>query len=105
MYRRSKKYQQLRAQIARSIAKRETQRLRSVSESGAEPLLPDLRKKIEITSYDTGASKTITFELFQSDRIDCYKVLVDGKLWKKRVGLSKILEGIRKALPRHSRLE
>ncbi|MAA70387.1 MAG: hypothetical protein CL679_01540 [Bermanella sp.] len=105
MYRRSKKYQQLRAKIARSIAKREDKRIQNVSEIGVEPLLPDLRKKIEVTSYDMGESKTITFELFQSDRIDCYKVLVDGKLWKKRVGLSKILEGIRKALPRHSRLE
>ena len=104
MYRRSNKYQQLRARIAKSIAKRENERLKHVNESGTEPLLPDLRKKIEITSYDMGESKTITFELFQSDRIDCYKVLVDGKLWKKRVGLSKILEGIRKALPRHSRL-
>ena len=104
MYRRSNKYQQLRARIAKSIAKRENERHKHVNESGTEPLQPDLRKKIEITSYDMGESKTITFELFQSDRIDCYKVLVDGKLWKKRVGLSKILEGIRKALPRHSRL-
>ena len=104
MYRRSHKYQQLRARIAQSIAKRENERLNSVNKTGAEPLLPDLRKKIEITSYDTGESEIITFELFQSDRIDCYKVLVNGKLWKKRVGLSKVLEGIRKALPRHSRL-
>ena len=104
MYRRSHKYQQLRGRIAQSIVKRENERLKSVNETGVEPLLPDLRKKIEVTSYDTGESKTITFEIFQSDRIDCYKVLVDGKLWKKRVGLSKILKGIRKALPRHSRL-
>ena len=104
MYRRSHKYQQLRARIAQSIAKRENERIKSVNETGIEPLLPDLRKKIEITSYDMDESKTITFELFQSDRIDCYQVLVDGKLWKKRVGLSKVLEGIRKALPRHSRL-
>lgn len=105
MYRRSKKYQQLRARVAQSLAAKERKRLSQVDKEGITPTLPDLRKKIEITSYDMGEEKTITFELFQSDRIDCYKVLVDGKLWKKRVGLSKILEGIRKALPRHCSLE
>ncbi|NVK38648.1 MAG: hypothetical protein HWE18_12045 [Gammaproteobacteria bacterium] len=105
MYRRSKKYQQLRARVAKSIAAREQKRLEGANEADIPPLLPDLRKKIEITRYDMGKPTTITFELFQSDRIDCYQVFVDGKLWKKRVGLSKILEGIRKSLPRHSPLE
>mgnify|MGYP001033736730 CR=1 FL=1 len=104
MYRRSKKYQQLRARIAQPLAARERKRLNQVDEEGITPLLPGLRKKIEITSYDMGEEKTITFDLYQSDRIDCYKVLVDGKLWKKRVGLSKILEGIRKSLPKHCNL-
>ncbi|GAA6133292.1 hypothetical protein NBRC116188_00810 [Oceaniserpentilla sp. 4NH20-0058] len=104
MYRRSKKYQQLRAKVAKSIAAREQKRIEGANEVEIPPLLPELRKKIEITSFDMGEPITITFELFKSDRIDCYKVFVNGKLWKKRIGLSRVLEGIRKSLPRHSSL-
>ena len=100
MYRRSKKYQQLRARIAASIAARERKRLEAVAEENIEPALPDLRKKFEITEFDSGEAKVTVIELYQSDRIDCYRVLVNGKLWKKRAGMSRILEGIRKAIPR-----
>jgi len=100
MYRRSKKYQQLRARIAASVAARERKRLQAVSEDNFELDLPDLRKKIEITEYDADGSKTTVLELYQSDRIDCYRVMVNGKLWKQRIGMSRILEGIRKAIPR-----
>jgi len=61
--------------------------------------LPELRRKIVITDYDFG-EKVHVMELYRSDRSDCYKVLVDGRLWKKRIGFSRILAGIRKALPR-----
>lgn len=63
------------------------------------PQLPDKRKVITVTNYDFG-EVTHTFELFKTSRVDCYKVYVDGKLWKKKVGMSKILEGIRKSSPR-----
>lgn len=62
--------------------------------------IPDLRRIIEITDLDSGEPVTHKLELYRSDRIDCYKVFVDGKLWKKRIGWSQILAGIRKALPR-----
>jgi len=61
--------------------------------------LPELRRKIVITDYDFG-EQTHVMELYRSDRIDCYKVLVDGRVWKRRIGFSRILAGIRKALPR-----
>ena len=62
--------------------------------------IPELRRVIEITDYDSGEPITHKLELYKTDRIDCYKVLVDGKLWKNRIGWSNILAGIRKALPR-----
>ncbi|HCG5126697.1 TPA: hypothetical protein NJZ01_004596 [Vibrio parahaemolyticus] len=73
-------------------------------ESLVEPQsIPELRRIIEITDYDSGEPITHKLELYKTDRIDCYKVLVDGKLWKKRIGWSNILAGIRKALPRLAR--
>ncbi len=43
---------------------------------------PVLRRVFEITDYDSGEPITHKLELYNSDRIDCYKVHVDGKLWK-----------------------
>ena len=75
-----------------------------VQESFVEPQsIPELRRIIEITDYDSGEPITHKLELYKTDRIDCYKVLVDGKLWKMRIGWSNILAGIRKALPRLAR--
>lgn len=65
--------------------------------------IPELRRVIEIIDYDSGEPITHKLELYKTDRIDCYKVLVDGKLWKQRIGWSNILAGIRKALPRLAR--
>ena len=61
--------------------------------------IPDLRRIVVITDYDTGKQETHKLELYKTDRIDCYKVLVDGRVWKNRIEWSNILVGIRKALP------
>ena len=100
MYRRSKKYQQLRARVSAFLAAKERKRLEQVEEVEADLILPDLRKKIEIIDFESGEPNVTVLELYQSDRIDCYRVVVNGVLWKKRIGMSKILEGIRKAMPR-----
>ena len=65
--------------------------------------IPELRRVIEIIDYDSGEPITHKLELYKTVRIDCCKVLVDGKLWKQRIGWSNILAGIRKALPRLAR--
>ena len=49
MYRRSKKYQLLRARIAASVAARERKRIQAASDDDFELDLPELRKKIENT--------------------------------------------------------
>lgn len=63
------------------------------------PDLPNLRRRIIIIDYDHGRSVHY-LDLYRSDRIDCYNVEVDGKPWRQRIGWSRILEGLRKSLPR-----
>jgi hypothetical protein len=63
------------------------------------PELPELRRRIVITDYDFG-ERVHTLDLYRTSRVDCYRVHVDGKPWKARIGWSKILEGLRKSLPR-----
>lgn len=63
------------------------------------PELPDLRRRIVIEDWDFG-HRAHVMELFRTNRVDCYRVTVDGKPWKARIGWSKILEGLRKSLPR-----
>lgn len=68
------------------------------------PILPELRRKIIITNYDFGET-THVFELRKTNRIDCFNVFVDGKLWKQKIGFSNILAGLRKAMPPIKSLE
>jgi hypothetical protein len=63
------------------------------------PALPELRRHIVISDYDFGET-VHTIDLYRTNRVDCYRVHVDGKPWKARLGWSKILEGLRKSLPR-----
>lgn len=63
------------------------------------PALPELRRRIVITDFDFG-ERIHTLDPYRSNRVDCYRVHVDGKPWKARIGWSKILEGLRKILPR-----
>lgn len=60
--------------------------------------LPDLRMRITVERLDFGQEVHI-FELRRTQRVDTYRVFVDGKPWK-RCGLTGALEGIRKACPR-----
>lgn len=62
--------------------------------------LPDLRRVIEIKDLDYGDPIKYKMELYRMDRIDCYDVFVNDQLWKKRIGWSKVLETLRKALLR-----
>lgn len=61
--------------------------------------LPELRRQIIIRDFDFG--ETIhTLDLYLTNRVDCYRVVADGVEWKRRVGWSKILAGLRKSMPR-----
>jgi hypothetical protein len=104
IYRLSRKYQAQIARLAAARAAKERKRL-SAALPDYPPDLPDLRRMIEITDYNSGMPTTYAIELYRSDRIDCYKVIIDGKFWKERIGWSRILEGLRKALPRIRQLD
>ena len=65
------------------------------------PILPELRRRIVIEDFDFG-HRVHVLELHRTSRIDCYRVVADGREWKRRMGWSKILAGLRKALPRLS---
>lgn len=63
------------------------------------PELPELRRRIVIEDFDFGHQVHV-LELHRSDRVDCYRVVADGIEWKRRIGWSQILAGLRKSMPR-----
>lgn len=61
--------------------------------------LPQLRRMIIVVDYDFG--KVVeTMKLYKTDRIDCYKAVVNGGVWKERVGWAKCIEKMRKSFIR-----
>lgn len=58
-------------------------------------ILPELRREIIIKDFDFGEVEH-KIELHRTNRVDCYKMIVDGKLYDKRIGWSRVLEVIRK---------
>jgi len=61
--------------------------------------LPDLRLRITVERLDFGREVHV-IELHRTPRVDQYRVLVDGRLWRDRIGLARVLAGVRKGLPR-----
>ena len=62
-------------------------------------ILPERRIKITIELFDFGHEIYI-FELFKTNNIRQFKVYINNKLWKWKIGLSKILIAIRKSILR-----
>ena len=65
------------------------------------PELPILRREILIIDHDFGRREH-RLALYRTRRVDCYRVEVDGQPWSDSMGWSRILTGLRKALPRVS---
>lgn len=63
-------------------------------------MLPNLRRTIIIIDYDNGLYDQHQIDLYKTGRIDQYRAVVDGIEWKKRIGFSGVLAGIRKSMPR-----
>lgn len=61
---------------------------------------PEIRRRIIVIDYDYGRELRHDFVLLKSNRIDCYRVSVDGKLLPGRIGWARVLELIRKAFLR-----
>lgn len=66
---------------------------------GRAPELPDLRRVVTVTDYDSGLPVTHTLELRRTRRVDTYAVSADGQPWRY-CGWSAVLAGLRKSYPR-----
>lgn len=61
---------------------------------------PELRRRVTIEDFDGPEAQVHVIELHRTSRIDCYRAVVDGRVWRARVGWSRVLDGLRKAMPR-----
>lgn len=61
--------------------------------------LPNLRRRLTVEDYDFGP-RVHVLEFYRTRRVDCYRVLVDGREWQRSIGWSRALAGLRKSLPR-----
>ena len=98
MYRLTKKAATQRQKLISMRASRERARL-TESAPDYPQQLPELRRQIIIRNFDFG-EKIHTLDLYRTNRVDCYRVVADGVEWKRRIGWSNILAGLRKSMPR-----
>ncbi|QEE24481.1 hypothetical protein CS053_08200 [Rhodanobacter glycinis] len=61
---------------------------------------PHLRRRITIEDFDGPEPRTHTIELFRTRRIDSYRAVVNGEEWHASIGWSRVLDGVRRSLPR-----
>jgi hypothetical protein len=61
--------------------------------------LPKLRRRLIVIDYDTGEPQMHVIDLLRTERCDTYRAVVDGREWK-RAGWSRVLDGLRRAMPR-----
>ena len=94
-YRRTRKYSAER--IRAMLAGKARARLERPAPDYPAPL-PELRMRITVERFDCAGERHV-FELHRTNRVDVYAVTVDGVPWR-RAGLTAVLEGLRKALPR-----
>lgn len=63
------------------------------------PALPHLRRRIIVIDFDHGRVVE-RMDLYKTNRVDCYKAVVNGEVWKERIGWAKAIEGVRKSFIR-----
>ncbi len=63
------------------------------------PALPELRRTVIVIDHDFGTVEH-RLDLYRSNRRDCYRVVADGVEWRRRMGWARVLEALRKSLPR-----
>lgn len=61
---------------------------------------PELRRRLIVEDYDTGDVRRTVIDMHRTRRIDCYRVTVNGIAQAGRPGWSKVLDLLRKAMPR-----
>ncbi len=63
---------------------------------------PELRRRVIVEDYDCGEIIRHEILLYRSNRVDCYRAVVDGKEIYRRIGWARVLEIVRKAFVRIS---
>jgi hypothetical protein len=61
--------------------------------------LPALCRTLIIIDYDFGKVEH-RLDLYRTARVDCYRAVADSVQWKRRIGWSKVLAGLRVKFPR-----
>lgn len=84
--------------LAAMRAAREHKRLEGEPQSAPHEL-PELRRRIIVIDYDFGRV-VHRIDLYRSNRMDCYRALVDGRPWKQRIGWARVIEAMRKSFTR-----
>src|SRR5882672_5777697 len=77
---------------------RERRRLEA-SEPPSPRDLPSLRRTLMIIDHDFGTVEH-RIDLYCTRRIDCYRAVADDVEWKRSIGWSKVLAGLRVKFPR-----
>lgn len=89
----------MRSERARRAAEIRWERYHAqVAELGVRRELPALRRRLTVEDFVSGERHVL--ELWETNRIDQFRVTVDGRPWKERIGMSGILAGVRKGLGR-----
>lgn len=98
-YRRSARYQE---RVKRRQRAMQEGRTRARMELPIAPRweAPDLRRRLIVEDYDSGAVRRTVIDMHATTRIDCYQVAIDGKVQPGRIGWSRILNLLREAMPR-----
>jgi len=82
------------------VARRAKERKRLQGDAPDYPvMLPEIRRRIIIIDYDFGEVRH-EIVLHKTNRVDCYQAIIDGNVWKERIGWTKLLEGVRKSFIR-----
>lgn len=87
----------------KAVMRRQWRPRQEVNESGARSPQwkpPKLRRRITIEDFDGAEPRTHVVELFRTSRIDSYRAVIDGREWRSRAGWSRVLDGLRRAMPR-----
>jgi len=61
---------------------------------------PALRRRLIVEDYDTGEVMRTVIDMHSTTRIDCYRVTVNGIAQAGRPGWTRVLDLLRKAMPR-----
>lgn len=61
--------------------------------------LPDLRRIVVVIDFDFGKVVEV-MRLYKTNRVDCYRAVVNDQVWRKRIGWTQVLAAFRRSFVR-----